>query len=144
MTLQYRFRIKYKIQDNGCWIWLASKRNGYGQFSIGNKVYFAHRVARYIYCGFNLDSEIQINHKPDKCNNTACINPEHTYEGTQTENNRDTVKSGNHHEANKTHCPNGHEYTLENIYYGSKGDRNCRKCCGYKNKKEIWRRMRPA
>lgn len=28
----------------------------------------------------------------------------------------------------KTHCPRGHEYTVQNTRYGKNGDRNCRAC----------------
>lgn len=34
--------------------------------------------------------------------------------GTQSENVQQSVRDGNHHDARKTHCPRGHEYTPEN------------------------------
>lgn len=48
--------------------------------------------------------------------------------GTPTENNRDTVSHGKHRGANRTHCPQNHEYTLENTYVTSQGKRQCRAC----------------
>ena len=49
--------------------------------------------------------------------------------GTPSENNYDTVKNGNHKHANKTHCPRGHKYSLENTYMPpSKINRRCRAC----------------
>ena len=47
--------------------------------------------------------------------------------GTQSENNYDKVRHGTHHNANKTHCPSGHEYRGDNIKW-YKGFRFCRAC----------------
>ena len=89
MTLKCRFERHVRIQEDGCHIWIGGKnRDGYGHFKINGKTYKAHRVARYIYKGFNLNSKININHK-NECNNSSCINPEHTYEGTQRNNMED-------------------------------------------------------
>lgn len=48
---------------------------------------------------------------------------------TQSDNTFDRVRNGKHHEARKTHCKRGHEFTPENTLPQSKGQgRNCRKC----------------
>lgn len=47
---------------------------------------------------------------------------------TSHENKMDMVRNGRHYEANQTTCPQGHEYTPENTFLGSKGERNCRIC----------------
>lgn len=63
------------------------------------------------------------------CNNVRCINPEHLYEGTQSDNMKDCVASHRHNMSRKTHCPKGHEYTPENTYFFRKGNRRiCRAC----------------
>ena len=49
------------------------------------------------------------------------------YWGTYSDNQNDKVRNGNHHNANKTHCPQGHEYTDENIYR-VEGRRSCLTC----------------
>ena len=48
---------------------------------------------------------------------------------TRSENALDKVRNGNHHEARKTHCKRGHEFTPENTkpQSGRKG-RRCRTC----------------
>lgn len=47
--------------------------------------------------------------------------------GTQEENAQDRVRHGRDAHANKTHCPQGHEYTEENTGWHN-GHRRCRKC----------------
>lgn len=50
--------------------------------------------------------------------------------GTRSDNTFDRVRHGTHHEANKTHCPKGHEYTPENIRRipSRPNARYCREC----------------
>jgi hypothetical protein len=47
--------------------------------------------------------------------------------GTRSDNMRDRVRNGKHHNANKTHCKHGHEFTPENTYPQPSG-RACRTC----------------
>lgn len=49
--------------------------------------------------------------------------------GTPSENNHDKVRNGNDHNARKTHCAQGHEYTLENTrHYVTPQGHNMRVC----------------
>lgn len=97
MNVKRRFEIKIRIDnDSNCWIWMAGskdKNRKYGIFQIGNKGYRAHRVSMYLYKGFDLNSKEQINHK---CNTTSCVNPDHLYIGTQSENMKDWHKKLGH------------------------------------------------
>ena len=43
-------------------------------------------------------------------------------------NRIDSVRNGTHNMANKTHCPKGHEFDVENTYIGPDGWRRCREC----------------
>jgi hypothetical protein len=47
---------------------------------------------------------------------------------THSSNELDKVRNGNHHQAKKTHCSHGHEYTPENTKIGRNGYRWCREC----------------
>ena len=47
---------------------------------------------------------------------------------TQSANMLDSVRNGTHHNANRTHCPQGHEYTSANTYVGRPNRRFCREC----------------
>ena len=49
------------------------------------------------------------------------------YYGDDRDNSYDAVKNGRHPMANRTHCPQGHEYTEENTLIWQ-GKRNCREC----------------
>jgi len=48
--------------------------------------------------------------------------------GTGTENNLDTVRHGTNRDSAKTHCPSGHAYTGENLFFNRRGNRLCRAC----------------
>lgn len=49
--------------------------------------------------------------------------------GTPQENNLDTIAHGRHHEAARSHCHSGHEYTPENTLRRSDNNgRKCREC----------------
>lgn len=48
--------------------------------------------------------------------------------GTHRENIQDKKLHGTDHNANKTHCPQGHEYTAGNTYRHPDGRRFCRAC----------------
>lgn len=50
--------------------------------------------------------------------------------GTRSENVLDAVRHGTYRNANaeKTHCPQGHEYTALNTYTCPRGKRRCRTC----------------
>lgn len=62
------------------------------------------------------------------CDNTSCCNLKHLYVGDRHTNMQDCVSRGRNPQANKTHCPNGHEYTVANTYIHSVSGRQCRLC----------------
>jgi len=81
--------------------------------------------------GRPLADEAQIDHK---CCNPACVNPDHLEAVTSGENNRRTVARGRFVSASakKTHCPEGHPYSGENLLVwkrpGGRVARVCREC----------------
>lgn len=48
--------------------------------------------------------------------------------GTKPQNERDKVLNGKHANAIKTHCKNGHEFTIENTVIRKSGSRSCAIC----------------
>lgn len=61
---------------------------------------------------------------------------------TRDANARDQVIAGTHHEASKTHCTQGHEFTPENTRIGkSDGGRHCRECSRIRSRQRRERRQ---
>ena len=56
-----------------------------------NGFWQGHRLSYAAYNSESYDSCLLVLHK---CHNRKCVNPEHLYQGTYTDNARDTVKAG--------------------------------------------------
>lgn len=93
-----RFRKKYIIsEETKCWEWTGSKdKDGYGQFSIGNKCFSPHRFSYKSFNG-NIPHGMVVRHT---CNNRSCVNPEHLTIGTQKQNVQDAINNGAHPSGN--------------------------------------------
>lgn len=82
--------------NSGCWLWTGLlNRDGYGIIGSGGKNGHglnAHRVSYETHNG-PIPEGMLVCHKR-KCNNRACVNPEHLYLGTQFDNMRDASALG--------------------------------------------------
>jgi hypothetical protein len=115
-------------QPDECWLWVASTRNGYGQFSVGprhrRKMAYAHRLAFEATRGA-IPSGHQIDHL---CRTPRCVNPNHL-EAVTPRVNTMRGKSPSARHARKTHCPQGHPYEGDNLYVDpNNGWRQCQQC----------------
>jgi hypothetical protein len=62
------------------------------------------------------------------CGNAYCVNVEHLHAMTRSDHIREHGLPGDNHQAKKTQCRNGHEFTHENTYVDPEGHRTCRIC----------------
>ena len=111
-----------------CEIWQGSTtRSGsglrYGKRTVNYKTVSAHKYAYE--CAFG---PVPVGKVLDHlCRNMLCVNPAHLEPVTQRENLiRGTSPVAIN--AAKTHCVNGHEFTKENTFIGTRGARGCKTC----------------
>jgi hypothetical protein len=110
----------------GCWNYITQPSQIYPKRLFRGEMIGAHVVVAQLFLNYDRSSGLQVLHK---CDNSRCCNPKHLYIGTQSQNIRDCVARGHHHEATRTHCPYGHEYTTESTYWRPDGKgRYCNTC----------------
>ncbi len=122
MTVEARFWAKVAQVGNvcECWIWTAGTNRGYGRFSVGDKMVYAHRFA-YEQANGPVDRILDLDHL---CRDHACVNPYHLEPVTHAENVRRGLcgKINNHYKSRLT-CIRGHEFNRV-----VNGARRCTKC----------------
>lgn len=77
--------------ENGCWIWTAAKNPaGYGVMVYKKNLRLATRISWMEHVG-EIPEGMNVCHR---CDDPACINPEHLFLGTQRENMHDMIGKG--------------------------------------------------
>ena len=112
-----------------CWEWRGLTTNGYGRFPARTGaskacIHRAHRVAWELMRG-PIGAGLQLDHV---CRNRRCVNPDHLEVVTNAVNVLRGVGPSAIN-ARRTHCSNGHAFSVENTRIGPRnGRRICRAC----------------
>jgi len=81
----------YTKKGAGCWEWTGSRDpNGYGRLNIGGYPALAHRLSWQVHC-HEISPEQHVLHR---CDNPACVRPDHLFLGDQADNNHDMIAKG--------------------------------------------------
>jgi hypothetical protein len=79
------------IPFSGCWVWMGKvDRHGYGRIFRDGKEGFAHRFSWRQHRG-EIPAGLGVLHR---CDVTGCVNPDHLFLGTHTDNMRDMFAKG--------------------------------------------------
>jgi hypothetical protein len=75
--------------NSGCWLWIGTTlSNGYGTVCIDTKNILAHRHSWQVHRG-EIPKGLSVLHR---CDTPACVNPDHLFLGTHTDNMQDMVR----------------------------------------------------
>lgn len=109
-----RVMAQVEFSATGCWLWRGQIGAwGYGQTNHRARHVAVHRGMYEVLHGVRLDRWQLVMHT---CDTPACCNPMHLKLGSPGDNVLDAASKGRHHNARKTHCKRGHEFTPENTY----------------------------
>ena len=92
MTIAAKLKSKSAMSDDGCRIWTGGKNTrGYGHLWVNGRYSQAHRLSLELKLGRPISAGMYACHT---CNTPTCINPDHLYEGTPTQNADDRRAAG--------------------------------------------------
>jgi len=102
ITMESFMNKVYPEPNTGCWLWSGKvDKSGYG-LSLATKMGLsrAHRISYCLHYG-EFDTNFCVLHK---CDVRTCVNPQHLFLGTRTDNIEDMVKKGRGAKGSKQGC----------------------------------------
>jgi transposase-like protein len=98
-SIRDRFNDSYRIDENGCWIWVKGYAGGktgrYGMLRLpSGKAISAHRLSYELHNGPISEPGLLVCHR---CDVTGCVNPSHLFLGTSKDNSLDMMAKGRFH-----------------------------------------------
>jgi len=126
--------------ESGCWVYQGQRCAGYARLrdDSGRKV-FGHRLAWEHFRG-PIPDGLTFDHL---CENRPCVNPGHGELVSLLENVQRATKGMGVANRAKTHCPQGHPYTVGNLVASAPG-RVCRECRNETNRRYRQRKAAQA
>jgi hypothetical protein len=109
--------------NSGCWIWLGGLSNGYAAAWWEGRSRRASHLA-LLSKGIEIPPKLKVCHR---CDNTLCINDDHLFVGTDTDNRRDAKAKGRLRNMKREFCKAGHPLTGDNVRVWH-GQRRCVTC----------------
>lgn len=89
-------KVNYPGNDRDCWLWLEGpydtiKRKQYGRFRIDSTTMISSHIFSFQFYNGPIPFGLDVLHK---CDTPKCVNPEHLFLGTMTDNNLDRDRKG--------------------------------------------------
>lgn len=129
------------VSPTGCWLWtkFINPTWGYAFTAYRNRQVGVHRKVYEVTRGMALVREQYVCHS---CDVRHCVNPDHLWLGSNSENQKDSGRKLRHYESRRLYCEHGHEFTPENTYLRkSKSGGVARQCreCDRERMRRYWR-----
>ena len=122
------------MPTTGCWQWQGSMqksgKNGQALYpsifiKVGKKKSWRGNRLSYTVFKGEIPTGMSVCHH---CDNTKCVNPNHLFLGTHSQNMQDKLSKNRDHNKKKTHCLSGHPFEGDNLITRKDGARSCRVC----------------
>ncbi len=86
-------KVDFSEGVNGCWLWTATTRGGYGIIGHERHCFKAHRIVYQLVHGTIPEGMLVCHH----CDVRNCVNPAHLFIGSSSDNRIDAVRKNRHY-----------------------------------------------